>query len=326
MSKRVLLTGANGFVAGSIIAQAGEAIELHAVSRGVPIFGRRSPNQTGASPHPVFGHFTDNITARSHFRWHQLAPDNLAGWQRLFDSVHPDGVIHTAAIADIDFCQANPGICRQANVEFTRTLAKLCAAHDAKFVFCSTDTVFDGEHAPYREDDSVGPVNLYAESKVEAENIVAATRARNVIARLALVVGLPVLGAGNSFVEKLLASLRAGRTISVPPHEIRTPVDVITLGRALLELATGPFLGILHLAGNERLNRLEINRRIAAKFGFSSDLVLPSSAVNTPGRVQRPRDVSLDNTRARSELSTPMLGFDAALDLISRFSPISNQP
>src|SRR5438046_4414396 len=212
MSKRVLLTGANGFVAGSIIAQAGEAIELHAVSRGVPIFGRRSPNQTGASPHPVFGHFTDNITARSHFRWHQLAPDNLAGWQRLFDSVHPDGVIHTAAIADIDFCQANPGICRQANVEFTRTLAKLCAAHDAKFVFCSTDTVFDGEHAPYREDDSVGPVNLYAESKVEAENIVAATRGRNVIARLALVVGLPVLGAGNSFVEKLLAGLRAGRT------------------------------------------------------------------------------------------------------------------
>jgi dTDP-4-dehydrorhamnose reductase len=291
MTRRVVLSGASGFVAGSVIAQAGEAIELHAVSRGAP------------------------LTERPRLHWHTLPAADSTAWKLFFDSVRPDAVIHTAAVADIDFCQANPGICRQVNVEFTRKLAHLCDAHGAKLVFCSTDTVFDGEHAPYREDDPVGPMNIYAESKAEGEQVVAATAVRHVIARVGLVMGVPVLGTGNSFIAKLLASLRAGRSVTVPAHEVRTPVDVITLGRALLELAGHSFSGVLHLAGNERLSRLEINRRIATKFGFSSDLVLPGPAADIPGRAKRPRDVSLDNSRARAELETPMLDFDAALVL-----------
>src|SRR5215510_12565925 len=98
--KRILLTGASGFVAGSIIAQASESIDLHAVSRGPPI---------------------SNCLA---LRWHQLTLNDSASWEGLFNSVRPHGVIHNAAVADIDFSQANPGICRQVNVEFTRALAQ----------------------------------------------------------------------------------------------------------------------------------------------------------------------------------------------------------
>ena len=61
----------------------------------------------------------------------------------------------------------------------------------------------------------------------------------------------------------MIASLKVGRTVAVPEHEVRTPVDVITVGRALLELATGNHNGIFHLAGHDKLNRLEIAQKIA---------------------------------------------------------------
>ncbi len=190
--KKLVVTGAHGFVAGSILAQAGEEWQVHAISRGEPLARQ------------------DNLC------WHTfdpLAPEELV---QIIRDEGPEVVIHTAALADIDLCQTHPEIARAINVDLTRRVASVCTAAGCKLVFCSTDTIFNGEHAPYNEDDLPGPVNFYAETKVEAEQIVARLGPQAVIARLSLVVGLPVLGAGNSFLARMLAAFIAGRTVAVP--------------------------------------------------------------------------------------------------------------
>jgi dTDP-4-dehydrorhamnose reductase len=287
-----MVTGAHGFVAGSVLSQAGADWQVHAVSRGEPLAGG------------------DNL------QWHScdpIAPGELA---RLFREVRPQAVIHTAAIADIDVCQAQPDVARAVNIEYTRTLAKLCAESGARLVFCSTDTIFDGEHAPYSEDAPPGPVNFYAETKVAAEKLVSGLGAQGVIARLSLVVGLPVLGAGNSFLAKAIAALKQGRTVAFSGYEVRTPVDVITLGRALLELAAGSQRGIFHLAGLSRVSRFEMGQAIARRFGFPQDLVKDQGPVTSPGRAPRPRDVSLNTSQTRAQLKTPLRTLDEGLSLI----------
>jgi dTDP-4-dehydrorhamnose reductase len=275
-----------------VLSQAGADWQVHAFSRGEALAGR------------------DNL------QWHScdpIAPGELA---RLFREVRPQAVIHTAAIADIDVCQAKPELARAVNIEYTRTLATLCAETGARLVFCSTDTIFDGEHAPYSEDAPPGPVNFYAETKVEAEKLVSGLGAQGVIARLSLVVGLPVLGAGNSFLAKAIAALKQGRTVAFSGHEVRTPVDVITLGRALLELAAGGQRGIFHLAGLSRVSRFEMGQTIARRFGFPQDLIKDQGPVTTPGRAPRPRDVSLDTSQTRAQLKTPLRTLDEGLSLI----------
>ena len=289
---RLLVTGGHGFVAGSIIQQSASGWEVHVLSRNEPVLER---------------------AALHWYLFNPRAPSRLAD---LFTHTRPHAVIHTAALADIDYCEAHSAEARTVNVELTRALTELCAIHHARFVFCSTDTIFDGEHAPYREDDPPGPLNCYARTKVEAEQVVARSGADAVIARLALVLGLPVLGAGNSFLAKMAATLRAGRELNIPPDEARSPVDVITASRALLELASGTHTGILHLAGNDSLSRFDMARRIALRLGLPAELVIASPAAKAPGRAPRPRDVSLDNTRARTLLRTPMLGLDEALTLV----------
>ena len=290
--RKLLVTGAHGFVAGSVLSQAGPDWQVHAVSRGAAQAGR------------------DN------WQWHSCDPLASGELARLFREVGPQAVIHTAAMADIDVCQAQPELARAVNIEYTRALATLCAETGARLVFCSTDTVFDGEHAPYSEDAPPGPVNFYAETKVEAERPVSGLGAQGAIARLSLVVGLPVLGAGNSFLAKTIASLKQGRTVAFSGHEVRTPVDVITLGRALLELAAGSQRGIFHLAGLSRVSRFEMAQSIARRFGFPQDLIKDQGPVTTPGRAPRPRDVSLDNRKTRAQLKTPLRTLDEGLSLI----------
>ncbi len=195
--RKLIVMGANGFVAGSVLAQAGAEWEVHAVSRG------------------------NRLILRDALFWHTCDPLVPAQLTQLFREVKPAAVIHTAALADVDFCQSHPELARAVNVDLTRTLVDLCRDNSARLVFCSTDTIFDGEHAPYDEDAQPGPINFYAKTKVEAEQTVAGLGAQAVIARLSLVVGLPVLGAGNSFLARMIANLKDGRPVA-PRLEVVT--------------------------------------------------------------------------------------------------------
>lgn len=289
----MLVTGAHGFVAGSVLSQAGDDWQVHALSR------------SGA------------LARRENLYWHRCDPLAAGPLGGVFREIQPQVVIHPAAIADIDFCETQRELVWAVNVEFTRRLAALCAETGARLVFCSTDTIFDGRHAPYREEDPPGPVNFYAETKVEGEKIVSRLGPRAVIARLSLVMGLPVLGSGNSFLVRMIADLRHGRTINAFTHEVRTPIDVLTAGKALLELAAADHHGIFHLAGHSRVNRFEMARLIADRFGFSRDLVVPLEIANRmPGRAARPLDVSLDNGKACARLQTPMRTLEEGLSLV----------
>lgn len=294
MKKKLFITGFGGFVAGSVIAQAKENWDIHTVDRiDIP----------------------ENRDAVSYYRLDLLDSENLA---QLFEEINPDAVIHTAALADIDFCQNNREQAEAINVGVTRKIAELCAGNGAKLVFCSTDTVFDGEKGFYTEEDKPHPINFYAETKVRAEKIVNALE-NSVVARLSLVMGLPVMGKGNSFLARTIEKLSAGESVKFPQNEIRTPVDVITLGRALPELAGNDFSGTVHLAGNDRLTRYDMARQIAERLGYSPDLIVATNSNAMPGRAPRPNDASLNNSKAKEILQTPMRSLMAGLDLTLNF-------
>ncbi len=289
---RLLVTGAGGFVAGSILRQAPDAWDVFALSRGVASLVR--PGLT----------------------WHTADICDAAQMAAVFESFRPNAVIHAAAIADIDYCEAHQDAATRVNVTATRHIAECCARQRCRLIYLSTDTVFDGERGGYAEEDAPNPLNHYAVTKFEAEQVVAGAGCPAVTARVALVMGLPMLGAGNSFLSRMLPVLAQGKELGVPDQEIRSPIDVVTLGRALLELARADFSGVMHLAGNDWLNRHAMVRRIAERFGYDPALVTPTNPIHLPGRAPRPRDVSLRNDKARAVLRTPMQDLDGGIALM----------
>src|SRR5215470_1227305 len=92
---------------------------------------------------------------------------------RLVADVRPQLIIHPAAQPHVDWCEDHVQESYDANVAGTRHVATAARAAGARYVFFSTDYVFDGHHGPYREDAPPHPPNVYGRHKWEAERTIA---------------------------------------------------------------------------------------------------------------------------------------------------------
>jgi dTDP-4-dehydrorhamnose reductase len=219
-----------------------------------------------------------------------------------FRAAAPDVVLHAAALARIDECYRDPTRASQINTAGTALLAELCAEGRARLVYVSTDLVFDGTNAPYRESDPPAPLSIYGRSKAEAERAVLAGEGNAVVARVSLLFG-PSRRSRPSFFDEQVRALRAGKTIDLFADEWRTSLDLETAARALTELAFADATGIFHIGGPERLSRWEMGCELAKVLGVQVQQVRPSCRAAVPAAEPRPRDTSLESMRWRQEFA-----------------------
>jgi len=204
---------------------------------------------------------------------------DAAAVRELFERVRPEVVIHTA------YRQEDAVV----NVDGSENIARAAAAVAARLVHLSSDVVFDGRKGgPYVEEDPLSPVNEYAASKAEAERRVAAAHPNALIVRTSLIVG------GSTPSKHELAAHGPGPWFT---NELRSPVQVTDLARALLELAELDVAGPLHVAGSEGVSRAELAELIAGR-----------PVVTAQAPPTRPLDCRLDSSRAQSMVRTQLRG------------------
>ncbi len=208
------------------------------------------------------------------------------------DQVEPDALIHTAALSAISECFSDPEQADRVNHRASARLGAWCVQRGVPMVYVSTDMVFDGEQAPYAEEASAEPLSQYGRSKLRGEQAV--LQQGHLVARVALMVG-PALGSRQSYYDQLVASLRAGQSVSLFQDEWRGMLSYEDAATALLQLATGGGRGIVHLAG-PRLSRLEMGQRLAAALGCPQ-LVRAGQRSDYPAPEPRPRDLTMVSRR-----------------------------
>ncbi|HLG95731.1 MAG TPA: sugar nucleotide-binding protein [Bryobacteraceae bacterium] len=69
-------------------------------------------------------------------------------------------IIHCAAATDVDWCERNEAAAFRLNVEVSGRLAAAAAKSGWRFVYISTDSVFDGCHGDRCESDVPNPVHV----------------------------------------------------------------------------------------------------------------------------------------------------------------------
>jgi dTDP-4-dehydrorhamnose reductase len=196
----------------------------------------------------------------------------------------PDVVLHTAYV--------QTGDVEGVNVQGSEHVARAAASLGARIVHVSTDVVFDGSAGrPYTEDDPLSPCTPYGAAKAEAERRVTAAAADALVVRTSLILG----GPGHEPSGHELAALQPGATFY--EDELRSPVQVTDLATALLELASSPLQGILHVAGADDVSRADL-----------AELAAGVPVRRSPAPPGRPLDCRLDSRRARSLLRTRLRG------------------
>ena len=92
--------------------------------------------------------------------------------RKVFNDFIPDIVIQPAAISNVEFCEENPKAAEEVNIIATKESVNLCRQIKSKFVFFSTDYLFDGKAGPYSENDIPNPLNVYGRQKLAMENFI----------------------------------------------------------------------------------------------------------------------------------------------------------
>lgn len=220
-----------------------------------------------------------------------------------FQRDQPQGVIHCAALSRSPVCQANPGLARQLNVEVTRVLADL--AVEIRFIFISSDLVFDGQQGNYDESALPNPLSVYGETKVLAEKLVLANP-KHIVLRTSLNGGISPAG-NRSFNEEMRLAWERGEPVKLFVDEFRSPLPGKITARAVWELVEKGSPGIYHLGGRERLSRWEIGRWVARRWPDLHPKILPASIRDYKGGA-RPPDTSLNSTKIQRLLSFPLPG------------------
>ncbi len=215
----------------------------------------------------------------------------------------PALVIHCAAMSSSVECQKNPALAKKLNIEVTKILAELAA--DIPFVFFSTDLVFDGRVGSYDESAPVNPLSIYGETKVAAERIVLANPKHTVI-RTSLNGGQSLTGS-RSFNEQLRRAWKSSQITKLFMDEFRSPIPAEVTARAVWELISKNKPGVYHVAGSERLSRLQIGQLIAVRWPHLNPKIEAASIKDFADQ-SRPADTSLNCAKAQKLLSFPLPG------------------
>lgn len=187
--KRVLLTGAGGFVGARILQQLADRLTLLPVAPGL---------LRTAGPQEI-----EELVARA----------------------RPEVILHTAAISDTGYSEAHPQESYRANVELPVWLADAARHTGAKLVSFSSDQVYAGlpGDGPFGEDTPLHPANVYGRHKREAEERVLALCPDSVHLRATWLYDLPGYGLpvrGNLPLNLLQAALQ-GKTAVFSRREYR---------------------------------------------------------------------------------------------------------
>lgn len=216
----------------------------------------------------------------------------------------PRAVIHLAAMSQVAQVRASPIEAHEVNVDATAELAAAAAEVGARFVFASTDMVFDGTSAPYTEEASPAPLSEYGRSKLRAESHVLRYPTA-VVARLPLLFGVAPAARKPAFFEQLARRLLSpghGARARLFSDEFRTPLLYEDAAAALVRLAQpdGPS-GVVHVPGPERLSRAAMGLALAQALQIAPEFdVIQSATAVGAAEEPRPADLSLSGERFRS--------------------------
>ena len=222
----------------------------------------------------------------------------------------PDIIIHLAAMTDVDGCEKTPEIAFDVNVKATENLL---TSFKGKFIYISTDYVFDGEKGPYFEDDKVNPISVYGKTKLYGENLVQQSDIDWVILRSNIIFSYSDRTKA-SFVNWVVDSLKKRQMITVVNDQWNNPTWTNDLAKVISKIIEKDINGLYHYGGRDYLNRLEFAKMIASTFGLDGSLIKPITTSELNWLAQRPLKSGLYTNKIELDLGIEALPIQKALD------------
>lgn len=228
---------------------------------------------------------------------------NTQAVTKLFQALEYDLVFHTAARPQTADCEQNPRDTYKVNTESAINIAKVCHEKNARFVFLSTEQVFNNrsEGAPYTEESQVDSTSVYGQQKMEVEKYLSDHNNDAVILRLSWMMGLSFPGVRSSpnIIENVMNALFYKKKTHFSVNETRG----MTYGKNLAEQFEKIIhlsRGIYHFSSQNDLSTYEAARLIGKALGYNDSLINQYILPDHQRFADRFRDLRLSTNKIES--------------------------
>lgn len=282
---KVLVTGCNGQVGSSLVAQLEGKAEVLAVDRD------------------------------------QLDITDEAAVTEAVAAFNPDVVINAAAHTAVDRAEEEVELSYQINRDGPRFLARAAEKAGAAMLHISTDYVFSGdEEGAYSEGDLTNPQGVYGESKLAGELAVCEACPQHIILRTAWVFG----ETGNNFVKTMIRLGRDRDQLGIVGDQFGGPTYAGDIAAALIVIAErfmrgeSVAWGVYHYSGLPSVSWFEFASHIfeQAKAQGVIDTIPALSSITTadyPTPAKRPANSRLSMDKIETNFGIAACDWQAAL-------------
>lgn len=258
--------------------------------------------------HETYGSFYSNPVKRLI----HLDMTDLNAVKEILISLKPDVIIQPAANPNVEYCEEHPMETWQVNVEGSENLIETAREIGAKFVYFSSDYVFDGTDGPYSEDDVPNPINEYGLQKLAVEKLIKKSLDNYLIIRITVVYGWE--SQGKNFVMGLIKNLKNCDFIKVPCDQIGSPTYVNNMVQAVKELVEADKTGIYHVVGTDVMDRYIFAKNVAEIFELDENLLIPITTNQLGQKAKRPLKAGMKVDKVQKDVSIRLIGVKEGLE------------
>lgn len=293
---KILITGSNGLLGQKLVHKLSQdpEVDLTATSRGE----NRLNNKSG------YQYLSLDITSREEV-------------MACLGEVRPDVVINTAAMTNVDACEADKEGCDKLNVDAVKYLIEASELHNIFLVHLSTDFIFDGEDGPYKEEDEPNPLSYYGNSKLLAEQLLQKSHIDWTILRTVLVYGVAEEMSRSNIVLWAKGALEKGSPINVVNDQFRTPTLAEDLADGCILAAKQKAKGVYNISGKDQMSVLEIVEAVANHWELDKGIINPISSTTLNQAAKRPPKTGFVLDKATKELGYNPKSFSEGLGIVA---------
>jgi dTDP-4-dehydrorhamnose reductase len=202
----------------------------------------------------------------------------------------PELIINSAALVNVETCEAQPDQAWRINAVGAQNLALAAQQMNSALLYISTDYIFDGQtETAYDEVANPNPLNQYGRSKLAGERLSLQICPRTYSIRTAWIFG----HAPSSYVARVLSMADKEGVVRMPVDQLESPTYTVRLAEVLLQLiATGAY-GIYNVTSLGACTRADFAKCVLQVAGRAEPVeIVDSATLKRP--VKRPAHVVLD--------------------------------
>lgn len=211
----------------------------------------------------------------------------------------PNIIINVAAIVNLKLCEENKELANLLHIDLNKQISLISEVLKCRYIYISTDSIFDGKMGNYKEENRTNPLNYYAVTKLKGEEEIQ----KNL--KDCLIIRTNIYGYSenqNSLLKWAYNSLKNNEKIVGYNNVIFNPVSVYQLAEIIEELIKKQYKGIINIGSNKIISKFDFIR-IVAKYLKKEEFLISGELDDNTSKIIRPKNTSLSLTKMRKILN-----------------------